>query len=122
MTDERMDQWIGVVLRGGVVLAGMLVLAGAIWELTVNGGAIPDYGHFVGAPAELRGLFGVVHSISSGNAAALIQLGILVLIATPAARVLLSVFAFALRKDRLYTAITLFVLAILCAGMAGFRF
>jgi uncharacterized membrane protein len=50
----------------------------------------------------------------------IIQLGLLLLIATPVARVAISVVAFAVQRDRLYVAITLLVLAILlCSLMSG---
>jgi uncharacterized membrane protein len=48
-----------------------------------------------------------------------IQLGLLLLIATSIARVGFSVFAFAIERDRLYAAITLVVLAVLFASLFG---
>jgi uncharacterized membrane protein len=44
---------------------------------------------------------------------AIITLGLILLLATPVARVAVSVIAFALSRDRLYVAITLVVLCIL---------
>jgi uncharacterized membrane protein len=44
---------------------------------------------------------------------AIIELGIIVLIATPALRVLSSIFVFAAEKDRTFVLITVFVLAVL---------
>ena len=52
---------------------------------------------------------------------AISQLGLLVLLATPVARVAASVVGFALEGDRLYTAITLAVLAILLASIFVLR-
>jgi uncharacterized membrane protein len=49
------------------------------------------------------------------------QAGLLVLVATPVVRVLASIGAFALARDRLYTAITLAVLAILLVSLFGLR-
>jgi len=49
------------------------------------------------------------------------QAGLLVLVATPVVRVMASVVAFALERDRLYTAITLAVLAILLISLFGLR-
>jgi uncharacterized membrane protein len=49
---------------------------------------------------------------------ALIQLGLFLLIATPVARVILSVAAFAVERDRVYVAITTLVLAILLYSIA----
>lgn len=48
-----------------------------------------------------------------------IQLGLLLLIATPVARVVFSVFAFALQQDRTYVIVTLIVLAVLIYSLAG---
>jgi uncharacterized membrane protein len=47
----------------------------------------------------------------------LIQLGLLLLIATPVARVAVAIVGFALERDRLYTVISLIVLLILLASL-----
>jgi uncharacterized membrane protein len=49
------------------------------------------------------------------------QAGLLVLIATPVVRVMASVVAFVLERDRLYAAITIVVLAILLVSLFGLR-
>ena len=49
------------------------------------------------------------------------QAGLLVLIATPVVRVMASVVAFVLERDRLYATITLGVLAILLVSLFGLR-
>ncbi|MGZ3959257.1 MAG: DUF1634 domain-containing protein, partial [Flavisolibacter sp.] len=56
---------------------------------------------------------GVLH----GRGAHIIQLGVLILIATPVARVAFSIFGFAEEGDRLYIAITLLVLIIILTSM-----
>ena len=122
MTDERMDRMIGILLRVGVVLSAATTLAGGIWHFVQHGGAMPDYHVFRGEPAELHNISGVLRGIAQGHAEALIQLGLLMLIATPIARVALSVVAFAVERDRTYVAITLLVLAGLVASLSGFHF
>jgi uncharacterized membrane protein len=52
---------------------------------------------------------------------AISQLGLLALLATPVTRVAASVIGFALEGDRLYTAITLAVFAILLASIFVLR-
>jgi uncharacterized membrane protein len=121
VTDERMDQWIGALLRGGVILAAAVVFAGGIWHLIQSGAALPEYRIFHGELAEGRSLRGVIGGIAEGHSADLIQLGLLLLIATPVARVLLCAYLFAAQRDRTYVAITVLVLAILTASMAGLR-
>ena len=50
-----------------------------------------------------------------------IGFGLVLLIATPVARVVFSVVAFTLERDWLYVGITLFVLAVLSYGLAAAR-
>ena len=53
MTDQRMDQIIGNLLRTGVILAAAVVAAGGLWYLAVHGAAPATYRHF---HDEARGL------------------------------------------------------------------
>jgi len=55
------------------------------------------------------------------SSAGIIQLGLLLLIATPVARVVFSIVVFALQRDWLYVGITLAVLAVLAYGLAAAR-
>ena len=122
MTDEQLDRMIGSLLRTGVVLSAATTLAGGIWHLLQGGTTLPDYHVFKGEPPALHSLSGVLHGIAQGRSECLVQLGLLMLIATPVARVALSAAAFAIQRDRLYVAITVIVLCALCASLAGFRF
>ena len=60
---------------------------------------------------------GIVDGLDALRPVAIAQAGLVVLIATPVTRVATSVAAFALEGDRLYTAITLGVLAILLGSL-----
>jgi uncharacterized membrane protein len=51
--------------------------------------------------------------------ASVIQLGLLLLIATPVARVAMSLVAFILQRDRVYVVVTLIVLAVLIFSLTG---
>jgi uncharacterized membrane protein len=52
-----------------------------------------------------------------GSGRGWIQLGLLLLIATPVARVAFSVYAFARQRDFLYVGVTLIVLTVLLFGL-----
>ena len=54
---------------------------------------------------------------SQGLGRGLIQLGVLLLIATPVARVAFSVYVFARQRDRLYIVVTLAVLVLLLLSL-----
>jgi uncharacterized membrane protein len=62
---------------------------------------------------------GIVGAAWTGRARGIIQLGLLLLIATPVTRVVLSVGMFALQRDRRYVVITLVVLAVLLYSIFG---
>jgi len=59
----------------------------------------------------------MLRGTARGDAGAIVELGILLLVATPICRVMFAVIAFAVERDRLYVAISLAVLAVLLFGM-----
>jgi uncharacterized membrane protein len=107
MNDQRMDAIIAKLLRIGVALAAALVLAGGVAYVAASDRVVPDYRRF---HPEMQGL-GAIRSLSWPEA--LIEIGLLVLIATPVARVIFSLAAFALERDRMYLCFTAAVLVVL---------
>ncbi len=120
-TDQRVEEMIGNLLRVGVTLAAAVVLLGEVVYLARHGVAAPQYHVFKGQPADLRTLSGILKGALTFRGRHLIQLGLLLLIATPLARVAFSVAAFALQRDRLYVVVTFVVLAVLVYSLAGGR-
>lgn len=116
-SDDRVQRVIGTLLRWGVILAAAMVLVGGAMYFASCGSTIPDYKVFRGEPPELRVVTGIVREAVSLNPLGLIQFGLLLLIATPLARVAFSVAAFALQRDRTYVVVTLFVLAVVLLGL-----
>jgi uncharacterized membrane protein len=111
--DQRLEVAMGHMLRIGVTVAALVVLAGGILYLAQAGGAMPDYQHFHGAPAAYEHVGAVIAGVLHLDSKSLIELGILLLIATPVCRVLFGVVGFALLKDRLYAAVSAVVLIVL---------
>jgi uncharacterized membrane protein len=120
--DRGVEQAIGNLLRAGVLLAVAVVLVGECVLLVRHGAVRPDFAVFRGEPANLRTLRGILAGVLSFQGRSIIQLGVIILIATPVARVAFSVAAFAVEHDRLYVVITLIVLAVLLFSLAGGRF
>ena len=118
-TDQRVEVIIGNLLRTGVVLAAAVVLVGAAVYLVRHGSAAPHYAVFQGEPTDLRTPSGVIADAVAMRGRGIIQLGLLLLLATPVARVAFSVFAFAMERDVLYVFVTLIVLAVLAFSLAG---
>jgi uncharacterized membrane protein len=121
-TDEQVEQIIGGILKIAVVIAAVIVLAGGILYLIQNGRNSPEYHLFKGEPKSLRTISGILKEVLTLDAYGIIQIGLLVLIATPVARVIFSVFAFALQRDRIYVVVTLIVLTVLAYSILGGRF
>jgi uncharacterized membrane protein len=119
MSDKRAEEIIGILLRTGVTIAAIVVFTAGIPYLIQHGAAKPEYHSFRGEPDHLRHVSGIVKSSMALDPAAIIQLGILILIATPVARVAFSVFAFAEERDRLYVIVTLIVLALLLFSLSA---
>jgi uncharacterized membrane protein len=118
-TDQKVEVIIGNLLRAGVLLAAGVVVAGASIYLVRHGAEPADYRTFRGEPSELRHLSGIVGYAMALRGRGIIQLGLLLLIATPIARVAFSTIAFAAEKDRMYVGFTLIVLAVLMYGLVG---
>jgi uncharacterized membrane protein len=112
-----METMMGRLLQAGVLLASAVVLAGGVLFVRANFGHIADYRTFAGEPDGLRHARGLFRLLMAGDPAAVIQVGVLLLIATPVARVVFAVIAFALERDRLYVAVSLTVLAVLAASL-----
>jgi uncharacterized membrane protein len=112
-TDERVERIIGKLLRTGVIAAASVVLVGGILYLVRHGTEPAGHQVFVGEPADLRSPVGIIVDTLNLQSRGLIQLGILLMIAIPVARVVFSVWAFAQQGDRIYVLITLLVLSIL---------
>jgi uncharacterized membrane protein len=118
-TEQRVEEVVGNLLRGGVTLASVVVLAGGILYLIRYGATQPDFRVFHGEPADLRSVSGIVKDALELRSRGVIQLGLLLLIATPVARVAFSVLAFILQRDRLYVVVTLIVLGVLLYSLVG---
>lgn len=118
-TDERLARWIGNLLRVGVAAAAVMVLLGGALYLARYGGETPSYRAFHGEPSQFRTVGGILGAALSPGGRGIIQLGLLLLIATPIARVAFAVLAFALERDRIYVVVSLIVLATLLFSLAG---
>ena len=118
-TDKRMDQLMGLLLRSGVILAASIVLVGGVVYLVRHPFPVINYHVFQGEPQNLRTVSGVFSEAKAFHGRGLIQLGLLVLIATPIARVTFSVFAFFYERDWKYVIFTLIVLGLLLYSLLG---
>lgn len=86
--DRDIELFIGGLLRTGVITASTIALLGGICYLAQEGAAsVPDYEHFKGEGAGYTSFKGIFDGVASGSATEIIQLGVLVLLATPILRI-----------------------------------
>ncbi len=119
MTPARMRLIVSWVLLTGVSLAAALIATGLVASFVVGW-----RGSLIGLPTAdvpIDSFDRIVDGLAALRPQAIAQLGLLVLLATPIVRVLTSLIAFALERDRLYVVLTAIVLAILLASALFIR-
>lgn len=113
MDDRRLEIIIGQLLRAGVLLAAATVFAGGVLYLVQHHADTVNYRTFAAGTPSTRSVPGIVQSASHGQSEAIIQVGLLLLILTPVARVGIAIVGFFLEDDRMYAVVSLIVLVIL---------
>jgi uncharacterized membrane protein len=115
-SSNRMNDVISDLLKYGVIVSAVIIAAGVVLTFANTPESFPsslqllvstNYGEPYG------GISGLASGLASGSPASVLQLGLIVLLATPVARVVASVILFAAERDGRYVAITLFVLCVL---------
>lgn len=113
VTDQGIEKIVSIVLRTGVLLSGSVVLLGGVYFLLRYGGEPANYHIFQAQKLPGHYIIEIVRGALERQGRSIIQLGVLLLIATPIMRVIVSLVGFALERDRTYVLITGLVLAIL---------
>ncbi|HWE42007.1 MAG TPA: DUF1634 domain-containing protein [Gemmatimonadaceae bacterium] len=120
-SDHEVEQLIGRLLQVGVLVAAGVVLIGGVMLLVQHGGRPAEFATFSTAASPLQGLAGIFRGAVALDSMAIVQLGLVLLIATPVMRVALTLVAFALQRDRLYILLTAVVLGLLLYGLVWGR-
>jgi uncharacterized membrane protein len=124
---ESMNAVVGRLLRYGVLLSALIVTAGTIRLATASGLSDTDGLLAYSATAVPHGAFtlsvsGFFKGLAVLDPYSVIELGVILLIATPVARVTASVLLFAAERDRNYVVITAVVLGLLLFSVLGTPF
>ncbi|SFM89545.1 Uncharacterized membrane protein [Chitinophaga sp. YR627] len=101
---------IAKALRTGVISAFACMLTGGIAYLIKHGNDQSRFTTFTLTRIKISDIFSGLSFLDSRS---IVYAGLILLIATPVMRILLSVFSFVLEKDYFYTAVTLLVLLII---------
>ena len=109
--DKDLQYLLGNLLRVGVIVSMTIVALGLLFFLIQHGRSAIHLNHF-----DARNLFSFsdfIARLKSGHSAAVIELGVLCLIATPVFRVIFAIIGFGKEKDGMYVLISSIVLAII---------
>lgn len=117
--ESTLEYRVAALLRTGAALATVVVFIGGVFFLSRHWQQTPDYHVFRGEPRDLRSPAGIVREVLRPSGRAIIDLGLLLLILTPVSRVAFTLVAFLRARDRLYTAVTALVLAVLLYSLLG---
>lgn len=112
-----MQSVIGWVLRVGVLVSMATVFIGGAIYLYRHGHETANFHLFKGIPKFIQTEPGIVDGILNFRGRAIIQEGIILLIATPIMRIIFSAIGFVLERDYLYIGITIIVLGIIFFSM-----
>jgi uncharacterized membrane protein len=113
LSEHDMELMIAQMLKVGVSLAAVLVVVGGVLLLRDAHAGLPDYTHFHAEDASLCSLSAITVGALHFKARSVIQFGLLVLIATPVARVAFCVGGFLRQRNGLYVAVSTIVLVVL---------
>lgn len=113
--DRDLQSFIGNLLRIGVLVAMSIVLIGIVLYMFQYGHETVHYSVFKSDNVFVLSDF--LQELRRGNSAAIMELGVIVLIVIPIARVLFTMVGFWLEKDKMYTLIAFIVLCIIAYSL-----
>ena len=117
--DRDVQVILGSLLRIGVILSMTVILVGGVLYLFNHKNELTDYGVFDPLKLNYASIVSILVRLSHFDSRAIIQFGILLLIFTPVARVVFSVFSFIIERDYLYVTIGLIVLGVIMFSLSN---
>ncbi|MNR21344.1 hypothetical protein D3C85_1382420 [compost metagenome] len=116
--DRDIQVILGTLLRVGVIASMSVVLIGGLLYLFSDHAVLIDYRNFNPDKSVFSSIPAILIGLKDLDSKAIIQFGTLLLIFTPVARVVFSIFSFLIERDYLYVLIGLFVLSIILYSLS----
>lgn len=117
--DKDIQVILGTLLRVGVISSMAVVFLGGVIYLLTSHANLVDYREFNSEKSGMLSVIAVYRGVLRMDGAAIIQFGTLLLIFTPVARVLFSIFSFLIERDYLYVVIGLLVLVVILISLSN---
>lgn len=116
--DKDIQVILGTLLRVGVISSMTVVFIGGLIYLFFNHSNLIDYAKFDPGKSGLSSIAAIFSGLKTFDGASIIQFGTILLIFTPIARVVFSIFSFLIERDYLYVLIGLMVLSIILYSLS----
>lgn len=115
--DKEVQLILGTLLRVGIIISTTIIFIGAVFFLFTNFDQKVNFNKFKQENSSLSSIANIIKGLKDLEGLAIIQFGILLLIFTPIARVVFSIFGFLIEKDYQYVLIGLIVLIIIITSL-----
>jgi len=115
--DKDVQVILGTLLRVGVIVSTAVVLLGGIIFLTNQGNQTVSFSEFKPEQVKFSSVAEILSGLKTFDGLAIIQFGVLLLIFTPIARVVFSIFSFLMEKDYMYVLIGIIVLCVIITSL-----
>ncbi|MBY0542853.1 MAG: DUF1634 domain-containing protein [Sphingobacteriaceae bacterium] len=115
--DKDVQLLLGTLLRVGVLISSAVILLGGIIFLSTQSNAVVSFSEFKPEQVKISSIANIFEGLKTFDGLAIIQFGVLLLIFTPIARVVFSIFSFLLEKDYLYVVIGTIVLCVIITSL-----
>src|SRR6476661_3120349 len=115
--DNDVQIILGTLLRVGVIISASIVLIGGIIFLTSQSHQTISFAEFNADQTKFSSISNIISGLKTFDGLAIIQFGVLLLIFTPIARIVFSIFSFLMEKDYMYVIIGLIVLCVIITSL-----
>lgn len=115
--DKDVQIILGTLLRVGVLVSTAVVLLGGIIFLISQSNQIVSFENFKPEEVKFSSVAAIIKGLKTFDGLAIIQFGVLLLIFTPIARVVFSIFSFLMEKDYMYVIIGVIVLCVIITSL-----
>src|SRR4051812_35286213 len=117
MDEKQLDILLSNVLRVGLSAAALLSMVGCVMFFSDFTGGDPTLQKFQAQPQALRSIPGIWNLALQGDPDGLMQLAVLILLATPFLRVIFACYGFICRREWKFVMISIIVLSALFYGL-----
>jgi uncharacterized membrane protein len=116
-SDKDVQLILGTLLRVGVIISTSVVLLGGIIFLSNHTHQLVSFENFKPEETKFSSVAEILSGLKTFDGLAIIQFGVLLLIFTPIARVVFSIFSFLMEKDYMYVVIGVIVLCVIITSL-----